>query len=531
MDNVTAIRTGMGRVLDRASARAVMPLPVLLAMTASGAILGLLALTAPPPVLLLAPIVVLGLWLITRWPELGVLLVLLYTSTILSEEVLPPLPIGVGSLHLSDLIVLWLFALLVLRLLLQPQLRFRRTALDVPVALFVGVGIAATLRGVGSGDIAFDAGIRELRGAGYLVLYFVITNLLHTPAQMRRLWGGVMLLAVLTAIAAILQAVLGPSVPIIPGRVEALSTQGLAVYDVARVIPPGESLLYLLLIVAVLAYASDEQALRRLRRALVMGLLAVGLLLTYRRALWGSAALAVLAALPLITPIQRARLLRAGLLAATLLALSVAGLLTMAPKSELSRSLQATGTRIASMFDLDSYQRGDSNKQTLEQRFIEIEYALPQVLPPPLIGHGLGAAYRPCLTLDRRDCVAPSYIHNAYVSVLFKLGLVGAIAFVWIGVGTLRGGFEASARLRRAGAVPGTAAPDPAATVQVLGSTVAFAALLPALLLEPYIFIWSWTPVIAIMLASVHWWHGPSLPSLPGTVGPMATTLAANPRR
>ena len=39
----------------------------------------------------------------------------------------------------------------------------------------------------------------------------------------------------------------------------------------------------------------------------------------------------------------------------------------------------------------------------------------------------------------------------------------------------------------------------------LIGCTLAFAALLVALMLEPYFLLWSWTPVIALTLATVHW--------------------------
>lgn len=502
---VTATRIGDPIIGGAAGGRGLGSSAALLVL-AGGLGAGSVALSAEPIAVVVLPVAIIVLWLISRSPEYGILLVLLYTSTILSEEVLPPVSIGVGSLHLSDLIVVWLLGLLAFRIFVSRSLQFRHTALDIPVAVFLGVCILSTLRAVGAGETEFDAGIRSLRHAGYLVLFFLITNLLREPAQMRRLWSGLGILAALTAIAAILQAALGPEVPILPGRVEELSTQGMAQDDIARVIPPGESLLYLLLILSALTFGETMAFGARLRRVLAIGLLGIGMVLTYRRALWASAVLALIAALPLMPPAARMRLVRAGLLGATLLATTAIGTLTLAPDAELSRALQATGGRLVSLVNPESYRRGDSDKHTMEQRLVEIEHALPQALPPTLIGHGLAATYRPCLWFDSRDCTAPSYIHNGYVAVLLNLGLVGAIAFIWMTVGTLRGSYSALGppwRGFRHG--PGMAP----ARVQVLAATAAFVGLLPALMLEPYFFLWSWSPVIAVMLATVQWWQGP----------------------
>lgn len=480
------------------------------ALLLAGALVGAVTLDAAPLAILLAPAAALGLWLISRWPEYGILGVLLYTSTILSEEQLPPLNLGVGSLHISDLIILWLFAVLAFRIIVTRRLRFRRTDLDIPVALFIGVCVIATLKGISGGEIPADSGIRHLRATGYLVIYFLITNLIRDRAQLRRFWIGVMLLAVITAIAAILQTALGPGVPILPGRVETLNTQGLTHDEIARVIPPGESLIYLALILGVLSLATRRAMASTLRTWISTGLLGIGLILTFRRALWGSAALALLAALPLLPRAQRAQLLRAGAAAAAIVTLTVVGALTQAPDSELSRSLQATGERIGSMFDPDNYRRGDRDTQTLEQRVIELEYALPQVMPPSLLGHGLAAPYRPCLPLDAMDCSTPSYIHNGYVAILFNLGVVGFAAFIWILVGTAMGGLSArrvqlTSPARRLQHRSQQIAPSFDAETQRLAVACGFAfiGLVPALMLEPYMMLWHWTPVIALMIATV----------------------------
>lgn len=466
-------------------------------MIAMGVATGMLAVAVPIPVLLIAMPAAVGLWIMAKWPDYAILAILVYTSTILSEEVLPPLPIGVGSLHLSDLVVLYLILVIGVRVVVTRSLSLRRTPLDLPILIFVGICIGSTAFAVSEGQTPVNEGIRSLRHAGYLVSFFLVTHLIQSRRQMRRLWAGITLLAAVTAVASLLQAVFGPDLAFIPGRVESLKTQGILHREITRVIPPGESLLYVTTIISALAmtraHGNSSWQLGRL------GLLAIGLVLTYRRMLWGSATIALLGAGLFITPAQRVRLLRklAVGLAAVVIGLTL--LFVNAPDSKAARSIQATGERLASIFDTDLYRRGDPNQQTLEQRAIENQYALEALASPTVFGHGLGAAYRPCLNIDDIECVNPSYLHNGYLAIAFNLGIVGLASFIWLAVVTVLMGLRAHAQL------DGLDNPDPWSRELNLGCTLAFLALLPAMLLEPYIFLWNWTPIIAIILATIQW--------------------------
>lgn len=462
----------------------------------AGIAAGLLALVLPWPLILLIFPVAAALWAVAHWPEFGLLAILAYTSSILDEALVPPLSIGIGSLHLADLLLLYLFGLLGMRLLIDPGFRFRRTAADVPLALFVGLAILATGTGLFQGGTPVDEGIRGLRHLSYLVIFFLITNLIRTQQQWRRLWTGALWLAGITAAASMLQALLGPEFALLPGRVEAVKTQGMIQDGVARIIPPGESLIYMGLILSALALTRPGGS--RLLGTFRLGLLTLGLLLTYRRMLWGSAILAVMGSLWLLHPDKRVQWLikTLGLVLATGLAISLFWM--AAPESKTGQSIAAISERLITIVDLDLYRRGDPDLQTLEQRAIENHYALAQLERPSLLGTGLGIAYRPCLSLDDEDCVNPHYLHNSYLAITLKLGLVGLLAFLWLVLVTLAQG-------RRLIKQPAETSVEGAWRRElVTGSTLAFAALLPAMLLEPYPFIWHWTPVIGLLLASIH---------------------------
>ena len=77
--------------------------------------------------------------------------------------------------------------------------------------------------------------------------------------------------------------------------------------------------------------------------------------------------------------------------------------------------------RMSTLFNPDT-----TKEDSLVYRYIENEYAYPQIESHPFIGLGLGANYRP---VDRRVDYGPAkssltyYIHNGHLWVMLKPGL------------------------------------------------------------------------------------------------------------
>jgi len=61
------------------------------------------------------------LLIIKKKPEIGILAIVILISSIIFEEALPLIPIGVGSFHISDAILLFLLFLIPLNLLLDTR--------------------------------------------------------------------------------------------------------------------------------------------------------------------------------------------------------------------------------------------------------------------------------------------------------------------------------------------------------------------------------------------------------------------------
>ncbi len=361
----------------------------------AGLVFGALNLIFSPATVVLSTLAIGLFWLIARHPEVGVLTMIAYSSSVLSEEMVPLIPIGGVSLQPSDVLLGWLLLILAWRVAVTRDLHLHPTPLDLPILILVGVCVFSTFRAIAQGDTPFHSGVRELRPAVYYLLYFPLIHLITGARAQRRLWVGLLLLACLTSLAALLQSVVGPSVRIMPGRVESLYTAGSRFEEIARVIPPGESLIFLFFILIGVALAWGRGHSDTWRKLALMGLLTVGLVLTYRRMLWGAAAAGLMLAWLLVGWEKRRCMSGRVLTGLGVTGLLLATLWVVAPDSDLVRSLDATIKRATTLFDAETYDRGDRDKNTLEMRAIELEYALPQVLPPSLLGIGLGSPYRP----------------------------------------------------------------------------------------------------------------------------------------
>lgn len=459
----------------------------------AGLVFGALNLIFSPATVVLSALAIGLFWLIARHPEVGVLTMVAYTSSILSEEMVPLIAVGGVSLQPSDILLGWLLLILLWRVAVTRDLRPHPTPLDLPILILVGVCAFSTFRGIAQGSTQFHSGIRDLRPTVYYLLYFPLIHLIPGAMAQRRLWIGLLLLACLTSLAALLQSVLGPSVPILPGRVESLYTAGSRYEEIARVIPPGESLIFLFFILIGVALAWGRGHSDTWRKLALIGLLTVGLVLTYRRMLWGAAAAALMLAWLLVGREKRRCMSGRVLTGLGLTGLLLATLWVVTPGSDLVHSLDATIKRATTLFDAETYDRGDRDKNTLEMRAIELEYALPQVLPPSPLGIGLGSPYRPCLPMDSEaSCQIPKYLHNGPVAILLRLGMVGFLAYLWICGLALTQGYGHWRQTATSGD-----------RIIVLACSLALTMLILSSLLEPYFLLRTWIPPIAVMLAAI----------------------------
>ena len=133
-----------------------------------------------------------------------------------------------------------------------------------------------------------------------------------------------------------------------------------------------------------------------------------------------------------------------------------------------------------------------ANESSLQWRYAENSYVLPQVISHPILGIGFGARYRsfdPRLDFDLSEVDLRSYIHNAHFWIVMKAGPLGYLCFMWLSIMFLFRGFKYFRLIT-----------DCKMRGYVLGFTLTYLGALIGAILNPIFLQWYWTPLIGIMM-------------------------------
>jgi hypothetical protein len=185
------------------------------------------------------------------------------------------------------------------------------------------------------------------------------------------------------------------------------------------------SIFYLYLMLATFFFGTDRNALTRRQQALVVGAIAAlsaGLLSTMGRGLWVSFVIGGLV-LVMLTPWTRATF-RAGAVVAAGMAAAI-GLVVLF--DSLSPESRGNWTRLAWDFFLALGQKGSV---TTLSRQLEVTHAIDVWQTSPFVGAGFGYPF-PDIPYNITPA-DPFYMHNSFMNVLAKSGLLGLCALVWL---------------------------------------------------------------------------------------------------
>ena len=454
-----------------------------------GLLLGILSLWISPLFVLGTLTATVFLYATRNRPEIGLLGILLLTSSIIFENRLPLIPIGVGSLHISDLLLLSLLGLIVLRRLLEPEFRIVRTPLDWPLLIFYGVTLLSTFIAILQSSVEIRDALRATRVLSYYLTFFIVTNLVRERRQLNFLLNGIFFLATIVAAAMIGQFLLGDSVQLLPGRIESLSTQGVVFEDITRILPPGFSIVLVSFVTILCILVLEKLKPLGLLKFVQCGLLGMALLITFLRSYWAVLIIVIFSLVYLFRGVDRRRLIGWGMVVITS-AVMILFVVFNYPNSRASRLLGASMHRLSSLGGAVQGQDGAFNF-----RMIENGYALPAIASHPLIGLGMGARYRPWDSrLDHTDPDGSVYdfrkhIHNGHLWILLQSGLLGYLSFMWLSLVFLMRGFRywrsiTNDRMRGV----------------VLGFTLVYLAVLIAAATNSTFMQWRWVPVIGIIM-------------------------------
>jgi O-antigen ligase len=441
----------------------------------------------------LSPLVVLGavgasfvVFVILKRPELGLLGILVATSTILPEAMMLRVPIGVGHIYISDAALLALLGLIILRWLVKSDFEINRTPLDYPLLCFFGVAMLSTSIAILKSSVEVKMGLTETRYITYYLSFFVVTNLVREDRRISLLLKGLYLLATIVALTMVVQYLVGAAKPFLPGRVETLSTQGISYSGITRVVVPGQSLVVVAFTVTTVTVVLDKLRSISVLRFFQWGLFGLAVLLTFFRNYWILIGLVIFLLFFLIRGKDKKKLL-GWILVVALTAAIVLAYGYWKPRSRAGRFARATFERVISLGSSKTYL---DSRSTLRWRDFEYKYAFPQIMSHPLIGLGLGSRYRPfILGIDHEEFDGRTYMHNGHIWILVKTGILGYICFVWLSLAFLLRGFKYWRRIRNS-RMRGV----------VLGFTLTYLGILVSSLVEPTMMKWEWIMVIGIMM-------------------------------
>lgn len=382
-------------------------------------------------------------------PELGLLALVFLTSSFIRPDAVD-LRLPVGGLDLRDLTLMGMFGILILHGLIRKKLTVPWWPVSGPLLVFLGFAIFSALYALlyQGGESNWTFG--ELRTLIYYAVFFLTAWAITRPKQLFILLAGLFFLADLTATVVILQQFLGSENPLLAvmsgtnWHVWQMGDPSIG-FGAVRIVPPGHVLVFVMTIIAFCLIVFARQTLRmRAVLALQFVYLNIGLLFTYTRAQWVASAIALGLISILLSSADRIQLVRY-LLIVILVLLPVYGLLR-AELQETPNSAPFVDILVSRALSILTPHK-TAETYSVEWRIFETDEALRSVSQHPLLGVGLGNVYRDP-TLLHGEAISgylrfTRYVHNSYLYIAVKMGLLGLVAFLWFCLAFLASGWRA----------------------------------------------------------------------------------------
>ena len=351
-------------------------------------------------------------FLLVAWRlEYGVLAVLALVSGIVHEAFLPSFSfLRAGDLAFFAVATISIASARKLSKGFQPG----ELKLWIPFTAFlalvpVSVVHAYFFEGVPPKDV-----LGEGRHLMFLLIFPLSVAVLDTKERVRRFVVGLLTLGVLFSLGQIVQGVFHVRIFGDAGRLVVAQTLDVKSYDATISNTGGLNIIILVMFTAAGWYVLKE--IRTFRFLSLLALSAVGILLTFGRTTWGAALLGMAVVVYLLGLRKSWPMLLWSLLGATL-----AFAMLIAVKPAMLDALVARATSVEKEIEYGS---------SAAWRYYEAEQILPQIGAHPVLGLGLGAAYRRPAPSDALP-EQVRYIHNGYLFVASKMGLPALSLLLW----------------------------------------------------------------------------------------------------
>jgi hypothetical protein len=457
---------------------------LLLIALVAGLILGVLITVFSPYVIVLVILALFVSVLAFKNPMVGILGLIIFTSTVLDDTANPGISLGFGHVYLTDVILITLFWLIGWDLLTKLETKFVRTPLDSLLLLFVFITLFSTIIAIMRGSVSIKESLGPMRDILNYLAFFAVTNLIKTNEQIKFLSRMLIAFAVIVSIIMIIQYIMGTTLPFLPGRVEVLSTEGTNFNKVTRIIPPGYSLVFVAFVTISAVWFFNKSQYGKLILPISLLLTGIGVLLTFKRHYWGALVFIFIIIMLISKEKEIQRILLRGF---STFAIMIVCLFFVMNYTGSTGPTLVTGSvdRMLSLFREDTYNNPESS---LRWRDFENEYALRKFVTNPFIGIGLATEYRPwVLGRDHSGFDGRNYIHSGFYWLLLRTGGIGFLSMMVIMIAVITRGFKYWRII-----------PDNG--VYVLGFTLAIIGMVLSNWVEPLLSETQWTTLIAILM-------------------------------
>ncbi|MCS6830709.1 MAG: O-antigen ligase family protein [Armatimonadota bacterium] len=319
------------------------------------------------------------------------------------------------------------------------------------------------------------------------LLYFVFIGAATNERKLRLLQGGILAVAFIGSIPTILQAVIGEQalffLKLTQKDIRLERTEGLL-----RVLPPGENLILVALLVAT-QMAVISSGGKRLGWLALTATYAMAILMTLTRHAWFSALFALAIFWWFSDTRTKVNTLIGGVLAATVVLL-LAAITTPLTVYQSESFFAKIERRFLSTFQEDPLQFSHARVSSVGQRTYEMTYILRRLPETPWFGFGWSAELP--VRLDTNPYMGmvfskTTYIHNSFWWIVAKGGIVGAIGLLLLWVVVILRGYYLYKH-----------APDVQSRAWLLALWVGFMALIIAGQFEPV--FWMRSRIIAVVV-------------------------------
>ena len=359
------------------------------------------------PVITVSLIVVSGIALMTS--VTSALLYLCFIASVISSEFYEEHLMLPRNLHFCEALFLVVWGVAFVAWLQERKLVWRRTRLDRPMLVFLGLVAASIGLGLFYGQDVRQI-LRDVRYPLYYALFFVATGF-YDPRRR----GAFLAVLVISA------AVVGVEYLVEFVRAVDLSYAG-AFHRVAR----REGLLLPMGVLALAAaFLYDTSPVRRMVGGLLLVPIGLALVVTMGRAMWGSLLFGLVCVGGLVL-LDRGRHRGRRLLILMLIPVLLLGLGYYFQ--------QFTGAGVEDMAAHRLRRTVAEGDLEIQGRLLAYALALEKVWQRPVLGGGHGAT----ISYLRVDEYARPYVFtsggvdNTYLTIMMRMGIVGAIAFLWI---------------------------------------------------------------------------------------------------